>query len=185
MCSASVSRFALVAGMALIGGLSSACGPTVPLKKTTQFKPQHIRTLYVEDVCRLQEWFDKKPAPNRMLTQVGVESKDKDGHLQEYGTTSYRVTDSRQQGMFMMLLRRFYRYIPTIAMKRSFDVSLAFYRVSGKVRMQPGTTITLSADGRTTELAYHPCIGEFLLSRDLYRSRKRYVVSTVIAESTE
>ncbi len=38
-----------------------------------------------------------------------------------------------------------------------------------------GSEIRLDAGGRTALLAYHPCIGEYLLNRDLYATGRLHV----------
>ncbi len=172
----SINKLSMVLCFAFLAG----CGSQVSLKTPSSFTPKQVRLYSWEDKCGLQSYFDSKPKPNAMLFEVGYGNAMRGGKMQELGSTTYRIRDPRQRSMFKQILRRYYRTVPEIAHNASFTVTVNYYRYCGKARMTTGSAVRLDAGGRTATLAYHPCVGEYLLNGDLYLTRRNHV-DTVVA----
>jgi hypothetical protein len=161
----------------------AGCGTQMSLKSPTSFTPKQVRLYSWEDKCKLQSYFDSKPKSNTMLMEAGYALATRSGKAQEVGSTTYRIGDPQQRKMFKQLLGRYYRSVPNIAQTPSFTVTVSYYRYCGRARMIIGSTVRLDAGGRTAMLDYHPCVGEYLLNGDLYRTRRTHV-DTVVASTS-
>ena len=93
----------------------------------------------------------------------------------EVGAITYRIIHPVQKRKFRELLRRYYRRVPRIAFNRRFQVTVAYYRYCGKPRMMRGSPVVVTAGRELTEMAYHPCVGAYLLDRDVYKTRPEIV----------
>jgi hypothetical protein len=118
---------------------------------------------------------DVQPPPNDVVIEAGGMGFGPDVLRREVGTTTHRIFHKRQRRMVHHLLRRYYRAVPDVARQASFTVTVQYYRYCGKARMVRGSEIRIDAGGRTALLEYHPCIGEYLLNRDLYATRRLHV----------
>ncbi len=153
----------------------SGCGDQIRLKTPNSFSPKKVRLYSWEDRCGLQTWFDAMPPANDVLIEAGYTRIGRGGRANEVGSTTHRISNKRQQRMLRRLLKRYYGTMPQVAQQASFTVTVQYYRYCGKARLVLGSEIRIDAGGRTALLAYHPCIGEYLLNRDLYRTRRLHV----------
>lgn len=164
----------LGAGLGITG-----CADQIQLKKSRSFTAHQVRLYSWEDRCKLQPWFDSQPPSNDMLIEAGGVGIGPEGNRREVGSTTHRITHKRQQRMVRDLLRRYYRVLPDVALRESFTITVRYYRYCGKARMVRGSEIRIDAGGRTALLDYHPCVGEYLLNRDLYASRRLHVETKI------
>lgn len=169
----------LIAAVLLIGG----CGTQIRLKSSKSFTAQTVRLHSWEDRCKLQAYFDSAPPRNAVLFETGSYAVGPDGKKREVGTTTHRIEHKRQVRKLRSLLSRYFAGVPAVAQRDSFTVTVSYYRYCGKTRMIRGSQIRLDAGGRTALLAYHPCIGEYLLNRDLYATRHLHVETKYASQS--
>ena len=156
-------------------GTALGCGNQIKLRKNQEFTPQRVRLYSWQDRCKLQSWFDSQPPANDVVLEAGGPGYGPDGVRRELGRTTHRIAHKRQKAMLRSLLRRYYQVVPAVAQMPSFTVTVEYYRYCGKARMVRNSEIRMDAGGRTALLAYHPCIGEFLLNSDLYATRRLHV----------
>ena len=161
--------------VALLGLMASACTPAIQLREPTTFTVDVVRDVSWSDRCDLQSFFDRKPPPNFLVSEVGWTRKV-GSKREERGQLSYQVNHPIQQEMLRKILRRYYRRIPESASKIGFHIEVGYYRYCGKTRMLVGSPIVIRTPTTEHRLSYHPCVGEYLLNGDLYHFRSKHLL---------
>ncbi len=159
---------------------TAACAPDVALKAPHHFTDEAVKLALWNDRCDLQSFFDSKPAYNMVVQDQGWTERLVNGHLMDRGIITVRVSDRRQLRMFRSLLKRYYRTTPLIRNAKSYDVTVRYVRYCTTPRMATGSRVWVRVGDQEVSLAYHPCMGNFLLNRDLYRTRAALVAKGTI-----
>jgi len=159
------------ASAAMVLLLGAACAPEVQLKRPHRFSSQDVKLTLWSDRCGLQSFFDANPPPNQIVYERGWTERIAPGRARERGVITVRVTEPRQRRQLRSLLARYYRASGSLLAAPSYEVTLSYVRICDRPRMMAGSPVTVRAGGETLSLAYHPCVGEYLLNRDLYEFR--------------
>lgn len=158
----------------------TACAPDVTLRRPTSFTPEQVKLTLWQDRCGLQTFFDARPFHNMVVEDRGWTEVIAPGVVQQRGVITVRVSDAQQRRQLRALLARYYRASPAAAVlwgASSYDVTVNYVRMCDRPRMARGSTVTIQVGPNKVDLAYHPCMGEYLLNRDLYRTRAAMLVS--------
>lgn len=147
------------------------CAPDVPLRHPHRFTRQDTKMTLWSDRCSLQSFFDADPPRNQIVSERGWTERIAPGRYRERGVITVRVTDPRQRRQLRSLLARYYRLPPSLVSADAYEVTLSTVRICGRPRMMRDSPVTVRVAGKTLDLAFHPCMGEYLLNRDLYRFR--------------
>jgi hypothetical protein len=148
-----------------------ACGPQVRLQRPRSFSAEDVKLALWYDRCELQGFFRSDPPPNRVLEQRGWTERIAAGFVRQRGYLTLRIEHERQRRRFRALLRRYYRGSPAVPRAAQYDVTVGYVRACKKPRMLRGSYVRVRAAGQEQTLAYHPCLAQYLLNRDLYQTR--------------
>ena len=174
------SDFVTLAALSTLSlGLTAGCGQTIQLKDPTRFTVKKVRLIQWHDRCGLQSYFNGNPPRSLQVQEVTQVSRTVAGRVQEVGQITKQIVAPKALRWFRRLLEQYYQGHPALSPLWDIQVTVDYYRYCGKPRMTVGSTITLRSGGRTMELAYHPCVGEFLLNRDIYATRHLHVDTAV------
>ncbi|MFH2005891.1 MAG: hypothetical protein ABI333_04800 [bacterium] len=166
---------ATLLGAAIFGVAVTACSPAIQLREPTTFTVKKVRDVSWNDRCNLQPFFDQKPSPNTLVSEVS-RSAFIGSSREERGQVTYQVAHPLQQAMLWKILRRYYRDAPSTASRIGVQIEVGYYRYCGKTRMLVGSPIVIRTPTTEHRLAYHPCVGEYLLNGDLYRFRSKHLL---------
>lgn len=162
-------------GVVLTGLSFTACGSTVGLQKPTRFTVNNVRDVSWNDRCNLQAFFDQAPPKNELVSERSY-SVPHGRSTQERGTVTIGVRHPVQQAALRRILRRYYKKVPKSVFVPGFHIEVGYYRYCGRLRMLVGSSIVIRTPTSEHHLAYHPCVGELLLNRDLYAFRARHLL---------
>ena len=161
--------------LALVTLALAACQPGLALKRSQRFKPEVSKTVLWEDRCSLQSHFDLPLPPHEVISETESAVHMRGGKMQTRGTSSLRIRHPLHRDMLSRLLRRYYVNPPSLRGISEVQVRVGYYRYCASPRPLVGGAVELRIGQRWLTLAYHPCMGEFLLNGDLYAFRRKMI----------
>lgn len=172
---AATRRAWTVGGLCACGLVLLACGPQVPLRQPRDFSAREAKLALWHDRCELQGFFDANPPHNPVVQERAWSEQIAPGVVQSRGYVTVRIAHPTQRRRFRRLLRRYYRQAPPVPRAAHYDVTVPTTRPCNKPRMRRGALARVRAGLRELTLAYHPCLAQYLLDRDLYETRAQLV----------
>ncbi len=182
----SARRAWTVGALGVCGLVLLSCGPQVPLRQPRDFSTREVKLALWHDRCELQGFFEADPPDNPVIEERAWSEQIMPGVIRSRGYVTVRIAHPTQRRRFRQLLRRYYRRSPSVPHAAHYDVTVPTTRPCNKPRMRRDALARVQAGPRELTLAYHPCLAQYLLDRDLYETRAQLVeqgeIESVVAQ---
>lgn len=161
-----------------------ACGPSV--RRDLSTLPQ--RRITYDDMCHLQDFFDDRESahgpdfrsPDEHVTEAQRDAPSPQGAPRRgiVGEGEYIVSDGPARARLRRMILEEYKDVdanhPALNAE-VLHVEVGWWSTGPVRRLRPDRPVVLVAGPRRLELPFHPCIGELLFARSLYRMRHELV----------